>query len=290
LLWVYEKGRLPRCSVPEAEAFRNDFYSFEENGERNTEVEAWFGQLEKQVAPIIGDLKTSKREPSPQERGCLATFMGTMYTRTPLGRQLSEERFGPATLRMLKNAAADALEFRRLYESVDAGPADEQTVEQVRQDVLLGRSDALEARADFRLASVIQTGLVVARILLEMGWQFIHAPQGHLFITSDNPFVSESSVPGSRAIHFRTGVNYPNTAAWFPLTRDVCLLMKRDLISGTASTPANTARAINKRIMICAESRIYAGEDSRDLLKAFERHGCKVPMETLDLRYEGQKL
>ena len=290
LLWVYERGREPRCSVPEAEAHQKDFYSFKENGERNIDTENWFARMEQRIAPLLADLATSKREPTAAERTCLAAFMGTMYTRTPLGRQMSDERFGPATSQMLKRAAADPVEFRKLYFSVETGAPDEETAEQVRQDILSGRSDALEEREDFRLASIIHVGVTVGEVLCEMGWQFIRAPDGHSFITSDNPLVCEVSEPGSREIHFRSGVNLPNAAAWFPLTRDVCLLTQKGLTPGIATTSRSTARAINKRILLCAERRIYAGENSSRLQRAFERHGCKVPLQSLDLTYEGQKI
>jgi len=60
--------------------------------------------------------------------------------------------------------------------------------------------------------------------------------------------------------------------------------MQKGLKPGTATTNGSTARKINKRIMICAERRIYAGENSVYLRKAFDKHGCKVPVENLDLR------
>jgi hypothetical protein len=237
-LWVYEKDRPPRRSRPEAEACQKDFYSFVENGIRNIEVEEWFARLEHQIAQIIPDLTASKREPSTDERTWLALFMGTMYTRTPLGRQLSDERFGPATTRMLKEVAADPIEFRKLYISMDIGFPGDDTAEEVRQDILAGRSDTLEQRPDFRLASIIGIGEAVAEVLLGMGWRFICAPEGHLFITSDNPLVCEVSEPGSKEIHFRTGVDYPNAAAWFPLTQSVCLLTQKGLSPGIGETPA----------------------------------------------------
>ena len=91
--WVYERGHEPRCSVPEAEAYQKDFYSFDKNGTRNVDTERWSAQLEKRIAQLITELVSSKREPAGAEKTCLAVFMGTMYTRTPLGRQLGDERF-----------------------------------------------------------------------------------------------------------------------------------------------------------------------------------------------------
>lgn len=293
LLWVYEKGHEPRCSVPEAEAYQRDFYSFDENGIKNVQTERWFAGLETRIAPLITDLIRTKRKPTEAERTCLAVFMGTMYTRTPLGRRLSDERFGPATSEMLKRVAADPIEFRELYASMDARfreREDEETIEQVRQDILSGKSDALEEKDDFRLASIIEVGITVSEVLFEMGWRFIYAPEGHRFITSDNPLVTEVSEPGSKAIHFRGGVNVPNAGAWFPLTQNAVLMMQKSLPSGVMTVSGLLAREINKRVMICAERRIYAGEHSLCLQNAFDKHGCKVPVESLDLRYEGQPI
>src|SRR6267378_4074242 len=88
LLWVYEQRREPRCSVPGAEGWQRDFYSFEENDTKNVDTERWFAGLETRIAPLIADIVSCKRQPTEAERTCLAVFMGTMYTRTPLGRQL----------------------------------------------------------------------------------------------------------------------------------------------------------------------------------------------------------
>jgi hypothetical protein len=290
VLWVYEKGKQIRRSRPELEACEKDFYSFEDNGSRNVEVEEWFSRLEDKIAPIISDLAVARREPTPDEEAWLALFMGTMYTRTPLGRRLSDEKFGPATAQMLKEAAGDPEKFREAYLSVDTGFPDEETAEQVRQDILSGRGEALGSRDDFKLASIIEVGKTVADVLLTMGWRFVYAPDGQRFITSDNPFVSEVSEPGSNRIHFRVGANIPNAGVWFPLTQNLSLMMQKSLTPGVTTVSSSLAREMNKRVMICAERRIYAGECSESLRIAFDRHGCKVPVEGLDLRYEGKKI
>jgi hypothetical protein len=137
---------------------------------------------------------------------------------------------------------------------------------------------------------MLSVGIGVAEVLCDMGLQFIHATDSQTFITSDNPRVSEVSEDGRSEVHFRSGVNLPNAAAWFPLTSTVCLLMRRGLTSGIATAPAATIRGINKRVMTCADKIIYAGEFSKGIRSTFERHGCKVPLEKLDMRYEGEKL
>jgi hypothetical protein len=290
-LWVYEKGREPRKSTPVAEGYSNDYYSFLENGQRNTEVEAWFAKLEDTVAPVIADLMQGKRGPTSSERGCLAVFMGTLYTRTPLGRQLDDKIYAPAATRKMKSAANDPEAFYKLYAEFDDGPSSRELAEQARQEVLSGRSDELGASKPFRLASIVQVGIQYGDVLSGMGWQFIHSPEDQHFITSDNPMICEVGDPDNpRATHFRCGPNLPNAVAWFPLTSRVCLLMHRGLVPGVATTPAANVRKINKRTMMCADKRIYANELSEGLRDAFEKHGCQSPLEKLDLRYEGQQL
>lgn len=289
-LWVYEKGRDPRKSTPKLEGCQRDFYTVEQNGEKNFEFEEWLGNLEARVAPLIPDLVKNKREPNENERICLSVFMGTMFTRTPFGMLLGDKVFGPGTSKMLKRAASDPDEFYKLYESIETGFPGKEAAEHVRQDVLAGKGEKLEEQRDFQLASMLHVGIDVAEVVCDMGWQFIHAPHNQTFITSDNPLVSEVSEGWSREVHFRSGVNLPNARVWFPLTSQVCLLMRKGLTPGIATAPAATIRSVNKRVMICADKVVYAGEFSKGIQGAFERHGCQVPLEKLDMRYEGEKL
>ena len=137
---------------------------------------------------------------------------------------------------------------------------------------------------------MLDVGIRVAEVLCDMGWQFVHARGSQTFVTSDNPLVSEVGEEGRREVHFRAGVNLPNATVWFPLTSTVCLLMRRGLTPGVGTAPPKTIRGINKRIMTCADKIIYAGESSKGLRRAFERHGCQLPLEKLDMRYEGERL
>jgi hypothetical protein len=79
-----------------------------------------------------------------------------MCTRTPLGRQLGDERFGPATSQMLKRVAADPIEFREIYFSMDPrfhDREDEARIEHVRQDILSpGRPTRWKSATIFCLA------------------------------------------------------------------------------------------------------------------------------------------
>src|ERR1700693_1087450 len=99
--------------------------------------------------------------------------MGTLYTRTPLGRRLDDRIFGPAVTKRIKSVANDPDAFYKLYAEFDTEPFSQEVAEQARQEVLSGKSDELEASDSFRLASMIQVGIQYGKVLSEMDWQFI---------------------------------------------------------------------------------------------------------------------
>jgi Protein of unknown function (DUF4238) len=76
-IWVYEKGKAVRRSSPKTEATHRDFYSFLEDGSRNVEIEAWLGNLESLVAPIVSSLVRQARHVTCQNKGlALAVRIG----------------------------------------------------------------------------------------------------------------------------------------------------------------------------------------------------------------------
>src|SRR6266550_3785293 len=115
--------------------------------------------------------------------GCTRRYSWAPCTRgLPWGDNSATSVFRPATSQMLKRVAADAIEFRELYFSMDPRFRDwehEKTIDQVWQGILSGKTDALEAGDHFRLASIIEVGITVGEVLCEMGWRFIYAPDGH---------------------------------------------------------------------------------------------------------------
>ena len=52
-LYVYERGKLPRKSIPQKEAHIRDFYAYEGESGENFEVEKILSKYESEAAPVI---------------------------------------------------------------------------------------------------------------------------------------------------------------------------------------------------------------------------------------------
>src|SRR5438270_12977995 len=61
-IYVYEKGRPIRISIPSAEAYENDAYSFERDGETDLTFETELARHESQVAKVLSQIKRKDRE------------------------------------------------------------------------------------------------------------------------------------------------------------------------------------------------------------------------------------
>jgi Protein of unknown function (DUF4238) len=290
VIWVYEKGRQIRKSSPKNEARRRDFYSYAQNGSRNSDVEVWLGNLEAQVAPILPALAKDKRAITELEKEWLSLFMGTMHMRTPAARWLSEQRTNRLVSRLMTESAEDPIKFRRFVEENDPSIGFEGfDIEEVRLDILAGKGDELAARQDFELRSMVEVGTKVAGYLLKLKWQIAHSESDEAFLTSDDPFVSLVFDKARKNVHYRTGVATPGVIIVFPLSRLTCLRLSEKCESGAGRIPSSDIRATNKMVMTCADRFVYASEQSETLRSVFEKKGGRVSVKTADLRFEGQK-
>jgi hypothetical protein len=291
VLWVYERGKLFRPSSPSNEARQRDFYTFVEEGSRNTAFETWFGDLEAQVSPIIARLTRDRRHVTDPEKETLALFVGTMQMRTPAGRWLSENRITPLVSRIMKEAAGDPLSFRSfIADNSSHSDYEESELEQIRQDILTGRADAVSARKDLELLSIIEVGRKVADVLLEMNWQTIFTDNQESFLTSDDPVVSWVINEKTNELFLRMGVDSPGVNVWFPLSRSICIRMNKECESGPGRWVDAGIRYVNKMTIMSADRYVYASERSDKIKTLFDKKGGQVSVKSADLRFEGRKL
>jgi len=290
VLWVYEKRKDIRRSSPKREATIRDFYTHTNpDGAHSTEVEERLGVIENNAARVLqsgGPLDGSML--AAEDRQWLALFVGTMFTRTPTGRTILDTRAGPAVERIITQAAQHPDEFRRLlYEITDPEEIAGVDVEEARQRILSGAHVGFNSSAELSLASVIHVGWMSAAELLKLDWQFVYAHEEELFLTSDSPVVSMVWESNNSA-QFLTGFGVPGVDIYFPLTRDVCLHIRKGVPPGTCIVVDRGVRQINKLVMASAEKRIYAAEHSERLRSAFEKYGCEVRAEDFQPRWQGK--
>lgn len=288
VLWVYEKSKSVRRSTPQNEATIRDFYTLTNTGgERDLRFEGWLAGVEENTARIIRNLTDPLGE---EDRGWLALFVGTMFTRTPLGREILDTRVGPAADRFIVEAAQDPHKFRKLIS--DLRPPEDMEwvdVEEFRRAILDGRLDVLCQTIEHSLDSVVYVGAVCGEELLKMDWQLVFAHEEELFLTSDSP-VAPVVWTSYDTAQFRTGFGAPGADIYFPLTSKVCLHMRKGIAPGTHIIRDRGVRYINKLTMRCAHKRIYAAERSDTLQTAFEKNGCQFPAEFFQPQWDGKPI
>ncbi len=291
VIWVYERGKDVRRSSPEKEARQRDYYTFEQSGFRNVEIEEWFGKLEAAVAPIISNLATSPRHVTESEKQILALFIGTMQMRTPAGRYFSDNRTEPLASKLMKEAAADPAKFRAFVEENYLVPSDEEEfdLEEVRRDILAGRGDELAARDDLKLLSIIEIGKMVADVLLSMNWQTFCSGERESFLISDDPVISHVIDQRTNRLHLRMGAATPGVNVWFPLCRTICLRIVRGEESGFGQWVPAGIRYLNKMMIMCAERWVYGSARSEKVKALVDKRGGQFSVRTVDLHFQGQR-
>lgn len=284
-IWVYEKGRSPRRGSPDNEACERDLYSFDDDGARNTQAEEWFGRLEGEVAPILLRLQDREHVLTPSERDWLAVFLGTMYLRTPAGRKWHEERVAPTASQYIAECATNPDTFASLFHSVHDPNEYQVDVESIRKDILEGKHETLARRPDLNMAAMVEVGYRMAEILVQLDWQVVHGDGSQFFITSDSPVIPEVRDEAAGMTYFWMGVEHPGANVWFPISRTVCLRLKRDIGSGLCRLPDRGIRMVNKILMRCAHRRIYAAERSPKIEALFNELGCTSSLERSEITW-----
>ena len=289
-IWVYEKGKSPRRGSPANEACERDLYSFEDGGTKNTQAEEWLARLEGEVAPILERLQKREHVLAPSERDWLAVFLGTMYLRTPAGRKWHNERVAPTASQLIAEAAATPESFASLFHGVYDPNKYQVDVETIRKGVLEGKHEALAKRPDLNAAAMIEVGYMIAEVLVQLDWQVVHGDGSQFFITSDSPVIPEVRDDAKEMTYFWMGVERPGVNVWFPISRTVCLRIKRGVGSGLCRLPDRGIRMVNKSLMRCAHQRIYAAEHSAKIEALFNKLGCTSSLERSEITWEGRKL
>lgn len=296
-LWVYERGQRPRASSPAKEARQRDFYSYPEGAARNTSVEEWLSILEQAVAPIIRSLRQTRRNITESEKELLALFVGTMRVRTPAQRRLAENRINPFANKTMKEAAAEYSTFSAFVaqnydpayvENFD--PKDPLEVEALRLAILDGKLEQASSGPDFELSSMIEVGKKIGGLLLEMNWQVLHADDHEPFLTSDDPVVNFTMDEQRNKLFLRQGETQPGVKVFFPLCREICVLVAKDRQPGYGDWTSRAAvRALNKLVLMSADRWAYASEQSNKIKFLLDRKGGKHSVDTEDFRYQGRK-
>lgn len=277
-LYVYERGRLPRTSIPKQEAHIRDLYAFQDESGKNFEIERILSKFEGDSAPVIQDIvdraeAKSHRHLTDAETDILRYLVALMFVRVPAGRRLDEQYIEPAVRKLLEGAAHDPKRFAELLKDV---PDDEHLslqeravlIEDVRLRIQNGYYDEPQPPG-FRLQAMLHVAGMIATELRQYSCLIVLAPRHEPFIVGDTPVCTSIEINGKTQLG--TAFADKNTAIWLPISRKVCLLWKRGEEPGFGKLPSRGVRIVNRNTMRFAERFIYSGGYSLKVAEMFTR-------------------
>jgi hypothetical protein len=95
----------------------------------------------------------------------------------------------------------------------------------------------------------------VCRAITAMRWQFFEAPNGKIFLTSDNPV---------HWFHGGVGLRMPYSELVFPISSKLALIASyRDVLEGFVGVNGQAVNEINRRVASQARHYVYASSATR---------------------------
>lgn len=276
-LYVYERGRPIRKSIPSTEAHIRDFYAFDAEGGKNFDFERTLSVHESEVAHVIQGIlarekSKERRLLTDSETETLRQFIGLMFTRVPAGREFDEKYAGPAARKLLTEAAQDPQKFATLVGDIpdEESTSDEEhakAIEDARQRIVGGFYN-LPERPGWRLGAMLHTASMIADELRQRSCVII-VSKHESFITGDTPVVTVTEENGLGQLG--TSFASKDSAVWFPIANKVCLLLRRGIEPGYGRLPPRGVRGVNRNLMRYTQRFIYSSSHSTKIADQFNR-------------------
>jgi uncharacterized protein DUF4238 len=277
-LYVYERGKPPRKSVPKKEAHIRDFYAYEGESGQNFEVENILSRYESDAAPVVQGIVDRARTKAHRhlkdvETEILRKLVALMFVRVPAGRKYQEEHAAPAARKLLEESARDPQKFAAVTRELhDNEPLSDQQraelIEDARLKILNGHYNQPQPPW-YRLQAMLEVASMIEETLRQYSCRIVLAPKHEGFITGDTPIVTATEF-GDKS-QLGTAFASKDTAIWFPISSKVCTLWRRGIEAGYGKLPPRGVRMVNRNMMRYAERFAYSSQYSLKLAGVFTR-------------------
>jgi len=277
VLWVFEKFKAVRPSKPKEEAHRPDYYTHTERGERNDDAEDALKVIESKVAPVIRKLANPQYDLTPENASSLILFVAIMFARVPSWRENVDKIIGKVMKDGHLKLAQDKERFHKSCADMEkvTGKPLKLDYEELRQYVLKGEFEVVQASKAYNLRSMFECAFMLAAELGNFSYQVYYPPEGKVFVTSDSPVFTVQPDRSGRAT-IGVGVSRPGVEVCFPLNKKACLMLKRAAEPARVFIKESAVNLINKVTMATATQYLYTSEGHRRLARLFNQNGCKV--------------
>jgi hypothetical protein len=242
------------------------FYSVtQENGERNTVLEEGLSKLEGPASSLWEKLKNNQIL-SKQEKNDLSLFFPILMFKTRWCLRQREEILIQDAVFFAKNNDDYFSHFIREREKEE----NRIFTDQDRHDILRPNENIeIRINQEFLLPYAFNWELIemTSRIIYNMNWTLIYAPENKVFITSDNPIV---------ILHNGLGLIDPNLEISLPLSPNCCLLVHRNnSLSENINLSIERLNMFNDLRALYAERFLFSSQNESSISELAKKYKNK---------------
>lgn len=218
-IWRFDAdGKNPRKKAPENVLCETDMYTItRDDGSRDLVLEHGLHELEDKFCRVRKKIHDMERYLEPEELVYLCAFVAAMHSRTPARREHWRKQFG--------NMLAPMEEMK---EWLDKATPEEMNRAKAKSPILSKDEDSEDGLSldevrrlhekplQMMLGSLIS---IMTEALVRMKLEVLNAPEGHHFLTSDNPCVQFDPTAYRRPPLYRSpGLYHPNLEITLPIS------------------------------------------------------------------------
>ena len=190
-LHVYDRERNEfRSQSSNRTAGEKSYYVFtDKKGEKHDELEKMFSAIEGTASSIIKNLVEGKEKPSMQDKVELAMFIAALYLRVPESLKRSEDMATQMTKEIMSRSARMDQHFNDVMDKIEKKLGKKATPEMRKniQNSFVQKDYRMKFPKGYMLKTMMLNLEEIYKIMVQMEWLIIKAPEGKAFISSDHP-------------------------------------------------------------------------------------------------------
>ncbi len=226
-LWVYERGKSPHQRATSVQGFENGYFAFlRPDGSYEESLEVALAQKENECNEVLYCSRSELFHWSLVAQKRIAFYAALLYSRATQRHELNQS-IHQNVIADLESATDDESLLEEITESLNGRHGTHVTVQIIRRQIKKWLQEAGHpaiAKNAFVSQLLENTDLIADILQRKQPWNVIRPPNGHEFITTDNPLITFVPLPNGK-LNTGHGFNKQDAAAVFPLAPDACLLM-----------------------------------------------------------------
>lgn len=282
MIWTHDihRAKTRPCKTSET-GFGTNFYSVRSStGEWYDGLDEWLRDVEDKAAAGYETL-LGGNIPEGQQRADFATFVSSLYVRSPSVIRASAEGYGHF-VQLLMNVEWGTRE--RFERQIDKYESENGRIKISRDELWEFHNDKTRYTIQVdqkRGLGIMSSSDTIQAILFSRNWHLVYPSEGY-FISSDSPvyrFVPEGKDFGA---YGDGGFANPAAEITLPLSPRACLLITgTELSSERVSLPGDSVRMLNEMRAASADRFLYShrSELLADLGSRFSQPGIRLELD-----------